>query len=52
MKRLTIHLKKVEKFNNKIHNTLTYIVEGKEDISYFLTKHGANIKKHYLTKLV
>lgn len=51
MKRLTIHLKKVEKINNKIHNTMAFIVKNDEDIAHHLSMYNDNIKKHYFTNL-
>lgn len=49
MKRLTIHLKKVDKVNNKIHNTYSFIVKNKQEISNKLSLFEGNIKKHYLS---
>lgn len=52
MKRLTIHLKKVEKVGNKIYNTISYLVSNEQHAVQVITKYGDNVKKHYLTNLI
>lgn len=46
MKRLIIHLKKVDKIGNKIYNTLNYIIKNQDEENYFLTKHHENISSY------
>ena len=64
MKRLTIHLKNVEKTAHvkrvknapdgvmkKIHNTLSFIVKNDTEVTHHLSTHEGNIKKHYFSNL-
>lgn len=52
MRRLLIHLKWVDKTsNNKIYNTLNYLIHNDEDVNYYLQKHQNNIKKYQVSFL-
>ena len=51
MKRLTIYLKKVEKINKKITNTLSFKVKNDKQIADHLSMHGNNVKKHSISNL-
>lgn len=49
MRRLTIHLKNVEKVGNKIFNTLSFSVSNEKEINFHLSMYSENVKKHYLS---
>jgi len=49
MKRLTIHLKHVEKTDNKVFNTLSFTVKNQTEITHHLSMNDKNVSKHYLS---
>ena len=49
MKRLIIFLKHVEKTNNKIFNTVSYIIKNESDLNHYLYKHKDNISKYQVS---
>ena len=51
MRRLTIHLNKVEKTAGKSYNTLAHIVKTEKQSNDLIAKHGDNVKKYYFSNL-
>lgn len=46
MKKLIIHLKKVEKVGNKIFNTLVFHIKNDKELNNHLNTHKGNIQSH------
>lgn len=51
MKRLTIHLKRVEPIKNKVFNTVSHKVSSDKDIASYLKDNEGNINKFYVSNL-
>ena len=49
MRRLIIFLKYVGKENNKIYNTLSYVVQNEGEVNHYLDMHRNNINKYKIS---